>query len=60
MPFGVLASRAEPGSTEAMTEGLKEGISRIREEMIEDLRNENADVNGDAGLLKDFQHELKE
>jgi Ca2+-binding RTX toxin-like protein len=59
-PFDVSASRAEQGSTDAMTEGLKEGVSRIQGEMIEDLRNENADADGDTGLLKDFQQNLQE
>ena len=35
-----------------------EGMSRIQEEMTEELRNEG--VDGDAGLLKDFQQELEE
>jgi hypothetical protein len=52
------AVKGEPGSTEVMTEGLMEGISRIQEEMTEELRNEG--VDGDAGLLKDFQQELGE
>ena len=59
-PFDVSASRAEQGSTEAMTEGLEEGISRIQGEMAEDMRNENADVSGDEGLLKDFERNLQE
>ncbi len=58
LPLNVSAARGEQGSTEAMTEGLKEGISRIQEEMTEELRNEG--VDGDAGLLKDFQQELGE
>lgn len=50
--------KGEQISTEDMAEGLKEGIYRIQEEMTEELRNEG--VDGDAGLLKDFQQELGE
>ncbi|HET7290391.1 MAG TPA: calcium-binding protein [Thermodesulfobacteriota bacterium] len=53
-------ARGEQASTEAMTDGLIEGMSVISEEMTEDMRNEGGDNSGDAGLLKDFMNNMEE
>jgi Ca2+-binding RTX toxin-like protein len=56
--FNTATAKGEQISTEGMAEGLMEGISRIQEEMTEELRNEG--VDGGAGSIKDFQQELEE